>query len=247
MTRPDIAAAANQLARFLAGPTRAHVTAAKHVLRYLQGTSDKGLTYSKTPTTPIFDTQPGGTHEAFSPQGSDQLQGFVDANWAPEGETKRKSTTGFVLMLHGAAIAWHSKLQTITAQSSTESEYIALSEIGRHSAYYRKLLGEISRQPSEKQTPMPTWEDNQAAIAISNNHTNTSKLRHLDVKYHYVRECVAAGRMDLRYIPTSCQIADCLTKNLGRVLHHTKGSPKSCSASIGSITYGRQACTHGPF
>ena len=220
MTRPDISVAISQLARFVADPTRRHTVAAKHLLRYLCGTTSLGLIYARTPT-PLccFDSQPGGMHSAFNAH-PNQLQCFVDANWAPEGgEVKRKSTTGLVFMFNGAAIAWTSKLQPITALSSTEAEYIGLSEAGRQSLYHRNLHHEFSLTPDVEEPPLPIWEDNQSAIIISENPENTSRIRHLDVKFHFIRECVANKHTVLRYIPTSCQLADCLTKNLGRVLH----------------------------
>ena len=128
MTRPDICTAVHQLARFLSAPGEEHMVAAKHLLRYLRGTPQLGLKYSKTPSLPSFDDVQ--VPEAFAH--SDNLNGFVDANWAPSSDTQRKSTTGYVFMLHGAAIVWYSKLQSVIALSSTEAEYIALSEAARH-------------------------------------------------------------------------------------------------------------------
>ena len=113
-TRPDIAWSVSQCARFFSGPAPCHLTAAKRILRYLAGTIDKPLTYSR-------DHPLGG------------LLGFCDADWAGCKDS-RKSTSGWVLKLAGAAISWYSKRQSVVALSSAESEYIAACSCARQTS-----------------------------------------------------------------------------------------------------------------
>jgi len=190
------------------------MTAAKHVLRYLRGTSTLGLVFSKVAERHSFEGVP--TPEVFAPEMHNSLCGFVDANWAPTTETQRKSTTGFIFRLNGGAVAWSSKLQTVVALSSTEAEYIALSEASRLAVFLKNVLVELqTQQPS---VPIHLFEDNQSAIHISNNPENTSRVRHLDIRYHFVRQCIEDGKIKLHYIPTQCQLADSFTKSLHRIL-----------------------------
>ena len=112
-TRPDIAFAVSELSRFVSAPAAAHGKALKHLLRYLKGTMDLGVVYSKTG---------GGAGQI------NLLTAAVDADWAGDADT-RKSTTGYVNLLNGAAISWKSKRQSVIALSSAEAEYVAASTL----------------------------------------------------------------------------------------------------------------------
>jgi transposase InsO family protein len=116
-TRPDIAFAINQLSQYLAEPGQVHLGAAKHVLRYVKGTIDYGLVYGA---------------KGRCQQG---LIAYSDSAYANSKENR--STTGFIFMIDAAPIVWSSRKQSLTAQSSTEAEYIAASEAGAI-AYFRK-------------------------------------------------------------------------------------------------------------
>ena len=95
-------------------------------------------------------------------------------------------------------------------------EYIALSEAARLAVFLKNVLIELqAQQPS---APIHLFEDNQSAIHISNNPENTSRVRHLDIRYHFVRQCIEEGKIKLQYIPTQCQLADSFTKSLHRIL-----------------------------
>jgi Reverse transcriptase (RNA-dependent DNA polymerase)/Pol polyprotein, beta-barrel domain/Integrase core domain len=189
-TRPDIAYAVNELGRFNAQATQFHLTAAHHVLRYLAGTANRGLSFSLhgSPT----DIKP---------------EIFVDASWANDLETRR-STSGLVVKLNGNVVAWASKKQKTVALSSTEAEYMAASEAACEALWLRTWIHEVFRV----EVPVAIHCDNQSAIALSKNDTFHQRTKHIDNRYHFIRERVAWGHIKLQFIPTEQQEADILTK-----------------------------------
>ena len=124
-TRPDIAFAVSQVARFQSDPSVYHWDLAKNILRYLKGTRARGLTFS-----------PGAHGDAGV------VRGYVDASWGEDPST-RKSQSGYVFTLGNAAISWKSKLQTTVALSSTEAEYLALSAAVKEALFLRNLVGDL--------------------------------------------------------------------------------------------------------
>jgi hypothetical protein len=158
-TRPDVAYAVNYLSQFNTCYSIAHWNCAKRVLRYLKGTCDERLTFRKT---------------------NKDLIGLTDANWAGDS-TDRRSYNGFVFILAGGAISWGSQNQKCVALSSTESEYIALSEGARESVYLTDLLSELT---AEKKT-VQLYLDNQSAIKLCYNPVFHNRTKHIDIRYHY--------------------------------------------------------------
>ena len=144
-TRPDISFAVSELSRFVSAPAEAHMKAVKHLVRYLRGTMDLGLLYSKTA---------GG---AGPPS---VLTAYVDADWAGDPDSRR-STTGYVLVLNGAAISWKSKRQTVIALSSAEAEFIAASSLVQEITYCRKLLSALG---FEQPAATPVFEIGRAHV-----------------------------------------------------------------------------------
>lgn len=195
-TRPDITYAVTQLSKHMMTPTHTHWTAAKHVLRYLKG-NVRTLTYSNTSST--LD-----------------LVGYVDADWAGDVHT-RKSTTGYVFTLGGTAIAWKTKLQPIVATSSTYAEYIALTTAAQEAVALRRLLITF-KLPTDQPTIL--HEDNAAALAISEHHgADHDRSKHMDVRYHYIRELKITQQIRVVKIETAHNVADMFTKALERVKH----------------------------
>ena len=195
-TRPDIAAAVGQLARYMSDPAKHHWTAAKHVLRYLRGTMELGLIYS----------MPSVMSSAHI------LQGFADADWASD-TTTRRSTTGYAFMLNGAAVSWASKTQQTVALSTAEAEYMAVCAATQEAIHLRQLLQELGYP----QDTTKIYEDNQPCIFIANNPATSTRTKHIDIRALFVRERIKRGEIILAYLPTEEMIADSLTKNLDRV------------------------------
>jgi hypothetical protein len=195
-TRPDIAFAMCILSQHSTAPGPAHLSALKRVYHYLSATKDFVLEFN------------GNTKDK-------QLVGYVDSDWASD-PIDRKSVTGYVFLMNGAAISWGSKKQPTVALSSTEGEYMASAQSTREAVWLRQLLTDIGQKTS---TPTTLFIDNQSAIAIARNPTFHARSKHIEVRHHFVREKLADNTINLEYIPTNDQVADILTKGLPVVKH----------------------------
>jgi transposase InsO family protein len=195
-TRPDIAHVVHVLSQFSSDPGATHWSGIKRVLRYLRGTTDYGLTYS-------------GDHDGRS----DEFKAYTDADFGCQPD--RRSTSGYAFLLAGAAISWSSKKQQLVTLSSTESEYVAATHATKHAMWLRQFLGELGfLQPATS----TLRSDNQSAIALSLDSKYHARTKHIDIQYHYVREKVQDGILNLQYCPTAEMTADILTKGLDRQL-----------------------------
>ena len=176
----------------MSNPGPSHIAAAKRILRYLKGTSNQGITYSRGTSAP------------------NQLYAYADADHAgdPEG---RRSITGYVVMLNRGAVSWDSKRQKVTALSSAEAEYYAASAAGCEISYLRRVLQSMGYTQEQ---PTPVAEDNVACIHMSKSSAMYNKGKHIDVRVYRLREFVEEGTMELYYIASNDQVADCLTKSL---------------------------------
>ncbi|PPQ82476.1 hypothetical protein CVT24_002389, partial [Panaeolus cyanescens] len=217
-TRPDIAYATGLLGRFSTNPKRCHWEAAKRVLRYLKGTRDLELQ---------FDGNDVSMDMSF--------HGYSDADWSGDPETS-KSTSGYVFLSSRGAIGWASKRQSLVALSSTESEYVGLCTAGQHLAWLRNFFEDIGH-PQTQATELKC--DNQAAITLSRDAQFRARTKHIQRKYHYLRDdLVANGHAVIRYVPTDDMVADIFTKALPHDKHwkftqamglrpHSSGSVKT--------------------
>lgn len=212
-TRPDIAFTVHILAKKMVRPSVYDVVLVKRVFRYLQGTKDLALVY----------------------QGKSKVVGYSDASYA-EDVIDRKSVTGLVYIMNGGAILWKSKRQPIVSLSSTEAEYIALTSTMKEGVWLAKLDAELR----QKESIVEIYEDNQSTIALASNHIHNDRSKHIDVRYHYIRDMVEKGKVKIHYIQTKQQTADVLTKGLSPPLHQVhvrglglrSGSPTSSSSII---------------
>lgn len=195
-TRADIAAAVAVVSRFVSNPGQAHWTAAKRILRYLKGTTDLGIVFTKDTQV----TEPG-------------LTGYCDASWGGDLDS-RCSTTGYVFHIANGPVVWRSKLQKAVAKSSAEAEYLAVSAAVSECIWLRMLLSELGFIQA-KATEI--YEDNQACIAMSQNPAHHQRAKHIDIHYHFVKDHCAKGNVILVYLPTNDMVADMLTKPTGRV------------------------------
>lgn len=188
VTRPDLMFVVCLISRFMADPKEEHMMIAKRVLRYLRGTLDYGIFY-----------------EIFSVM---QLLGFTDSDYARD-VNDRKSTSGYVFLMNGAAICWSSRNQAIVTLSSTEAEYVAATSAACHSVWLKGILQELNVAGCEC---IDIMCDNSSAIKLSKNPVMHRRTKHIDVRYHYLRNLTNEGAMRLLYCGTSEQIADIMTK-----------------------------------
>lgn len=189
-SRPDIAYAVGQAARFCQNPGKAHWAAVKRILSYLSGTRHHGLLFSGT--------------------GRAKFVGYTDADYAGCIDSRR-STSGFIFLHLGCAVAWGSRRQQCTALSTTEAEYIAASDASKEAIWLRRLLIQIDFLPSG---PVRLLCDNESAIRLVHNPTHHQRTKHIDVRFHFIREKQANGEIDINYVTTTHQLADILTKPL---------------------------------
>lgn len=205
-TRPDISNTVTRLAQFTSCPKRWHIVKAKRVLRYLAGTTDLGLVYTKS---------------------NEPVIGYSDADWGGD-PTDRCSFTGYVFTLSNAAISWRSQKQQRVALSTTEAEYVSLSEALKEAVHLRSLLMEIGLNKLSKIT---VFTDNRGAECIANNPVFHKRTKHIDIKFHFIRSTIKDGLVNVQHVPTQEMVADVLTKPLARVNH------EHCVSKLGLIKY----------
>lgn len=194
-TRPDIAFTVNRLSQFNDSYQKVHWSAAKRVLRYLQATQNFGLVFKK---------------DNFG------IQGFSDADHVND-INDRIWYTGYVFILSGAAISWKSKKQRSVAISSTESEYVVLSETSREALYLRNLMQELKLNDL---TMINLGTDNRGAKYIAENATCHLHTKYIATRYHFIRQLVRNNEIKLSHVPSKVMPADILTKSLPGLAHH---------------------------
>jgi hypothetical protein len=135
---------------------------------------------------------------------------YLDSDWASDPITRR-SVTGYFFTLAGGPVTSQSKAQTTVAHSSTEAEYMASSDCCCQVSWICNIFLELSMRLS----PIPVYIDNQGSIFIGSNPVQEICTKHIDIKYHYVHECIAVKKIELFFVPTKDNTADIFTKNLG--------------------------------
>jgi hypothetical protein len=177
-TRPDISFVVNSLSQFMVDPRRVHWIAVKHLLSYLRGTMEYRLLYEHS----------GGV----------RLAGFTDAVWDGCAED-RKSTSGCCFNIESCIISWFSTKQRSMSFNSVEAEYMAASLVACEALWLRKLLLGLFEQELEA---IMIDCDNQSCIKLSENLVFHDRSKHIDIRYHFIRDCVQRGAMRLDYIQT---------------------------------------------
>ena len=199
--RYDIAYAVSVLSRYLMNPNRKVIDAAKRVVRYLLKTKDFKI---------VWSTEEG----EISSDRVNKMWGAVDASFASDLVTRR-SHSGFLIFNNGGCISWKSGLQKLVTLSSCESEFVGLCSAVVEIRYLRQLMEELGK-PQQEGTVL--WEDNKACIILAEGETSSGgRSKHIDVKFRYIAENVKSGEVCVRYIPTSWNYADMMTKPLGKI------------------------------
>ncbi|KAM3410301.1 hypothetical protein ACQJBY_002482 [Aegilops geniculata] len=194
-TRPDITYAVGIVSRYLEAPAETHWNAVKQILRYVSGTLEYGCCYKR-----------GGIS-------APEVIGYSDSDHAGNVDDRR-STTGVVFFLDSSAITWISQKQKVVAISSCEAEYMAAASAACQGVWLCRLLGELT---GDAPTTAKLRVDNKSAIELSKNPVHHERSKHIDIRYHFIRECIEDGKVDVDHVGTDGQLADVLTKALGRI------------------------------
>jgi hypothetical protein len=210
-THPDIAFAVGYVSRFLAEQPEDHMVVMKHILRYIAGTVDWGLHLKKG-------------------NGRVVLLGFSDSDFADDVDS-RKSTTGVLFFLNQSPISWQSTEKNIVAQSSCEVEYVAAANATCQALWLHRVLGELEGL----EPVVPSLKvDNCSAVALICNPVLSGRSKHIEVKYHLLRESAEQGQIEVGEVRTDDQLGDILTKALRRLKFQEMRS------RIGMINVGSQ-------
>jgi len=190
-TRPDISFIVTKLSQNLSNPKASHFTLIKHVLQYIKGTLNHSLVFRKTDNV--------------------KLIAFCDADW---GSTlnDRRSISGYCFSLSesGPVISWKSKKQSSVALSTCEAEYMAISQTCQELSFLVQLLQDLT---SMDFTPVNIYNDNQGAIALVKNPVKHSRSKHIDIRYHFIREYYQSNKINLQYVQSADNFADMFTKS----------------------------------
>ena len=208
-TRPDIAFAVSQVARFTHSPKQSHASAVKTIVRYLKATKDKGTIVQQSSEL--------------------TLHCYADADFAglfkidpPESISSAKSRTGYIIKVSGCPLVWKSQLQTTVALSTAESEYYALSQSMRVLIPIRAMLDEMCKvigvgrvlTLAENCIRATVFEDNTSALRLATEHQITARTRHYHARYHFFWDEVRVGNVEVVFVESAAQDADYLTKIL---------------------------------
>jgi hypothetical protein len=191
-TIPDIFYAINVLSQFMSQPKQTHWIIAKPVLRYLRGTIGYGMRYASSVDL--------------------SLQGYADAYWA-RSTIDIKNTFDCCFPLGSAMVSWCSRKQSSVALSTAEAEYIALSVAVREAVWLRKLLTDLF---DHEMDPTIIHCDNHSCVNLFENPVFHDRSKHIEIKYHYIRDIVQRKTIHVQYPPTHEQITDIFTKPLAK-------------------------------
>ncbi|KAH9704808.1 hypothetical protein KPL70_011615 [Citrus sinensis] len=176
-TRPDICFAVGMVSRYQSNPGHEHWTAVKHIMKYLKRTKNYMLVYSGDELIPV---------------------GYTDSDFMSDKDS-RKSTSGYVFTLGSGAISWRSVKQSNIADSTTEAEYVAASEAAKEAVWLRKFLQDLEVVPTVT-APLKLFCDNSDAVAQSKEPRNHKKQKHIERKYHLIRDIVQRGDVEVTQI-----------------------------------------------
>ena len=185
----------NNYARFMSNPNEEHFKALNQIWQYIRSTIFLGILYS-------FKNAENSNSEP-------ELIGYVDSDWGGDFST-RKSTTGYLFLFGNSPVSWSSRLQKTVALSSCKAEYIALKEASKELIWLQSLFNQLNI----KYNANLIYCDNKSTIDLSKNSEHYARTKHIDIQYHFIRDCIKNNIFKLLYINTKDQLADALTKTL---------------------------------
>lgn len=192
-TRPDLGFSVGVVSRYMESPNESHLKAVKQILRYIKGTMNYGLNYRKG--------------------GDGKLVGYSDSSHGMDLDD-RKGTTGTVFYFSGSPVTWSSQKQRTVALSSCEAEFMAATSAACQALWLRSLLKDLTGWEIQS---VKLLVDNKSAIALMKNPVFHGRSKHIDTKFHFIRDCVEKNLIKVEHVSGEQQKADILTKPLPRV------------------------------
>lgn len=189
-TRPDLMYVLSLINRFMSSPTELHMQAVKRVPRYLNDTTDLGIMYKRN--------------------GNEKLEAYTDSDFAGDLDDRR-STSGYVFMLSTGAVSWSSKKQPVVSLSTTKAEFIAAAYCACQGVWMRRILEKLGHTKHGSTT---VYCDNSSTIKLSRNPVLHGRSKHIDVRFHFLRDLTRDGILELVHCNSQNQIADIMTKPL---------------------------------
>jgi hypothetical protein len=197
-TRLDVAEAVRRISRSIGAPTQATWRRIKRVLRYLQGTKDHGIMYRRKALAKLWES-------------------FCDASGPNDDD--RRSVSGYLTLVFGAPVDWYSRTQKVVTLDTCGSEYISCSTSVREGVWLYRLFVEMMACMADNVELPKAFDlktDNMAAIQVASDRRVYKGVKHLEVKYHFIRQMIEEGHVNLGYVDTLHNVADFLTKPLSR-------------------------------
>ena len=191
VTRYDILYAVNQLARTMSKPSKAHMAAAKHLLRYLAGTVDFAITYK---------------------QGGFKLTAFSDVSWGNNPDVK--SVSSYIVFFANAPVSFKVGLQGLTAPSTMETELVAAAQAMKEAAFCSNVMKGLGF--GKRFDSVPLYVDNASALHVAGNRIYSSRVKHVALRYFFIHELVKEDRITVKHVKTEEQLADIGTKRLSK-------------------------------
>ena len=248
-TRPDIATATSILSQYQNSPSPGHLQSARHIVKYLKGTSTHGIIFRNTHDNILQ------SFLQFPQHSKRTLTGISDANWGAQDQSlsfnstseidlhKSRSISGHIITLHGP-VHWSSKRQSITARSSAESEIYATDECCKDIIYISQLIHELNLQNELLNKTIHIYNDSMACVQWSKNKT-TRSIRHIQLRENAIRESVQNGLISVSHVPGTSNPADMLTKEDRDSAHYIHlrdcvvSPPPTCHVSVDSNFQGQ--------
>lgn len=171
-SRPDLAYGIGIVSRFMSNPCHVHWEAVKWLLRYIKGSTDLKLMFTRSNNM--------------------KVQGYCDSDFAADLD-RRRSISGYVFTIGGNVVSWKSSLQQVVALSTTEAEYIALTEAVKEAIWLRGLLKDFGF----KQEAASVWCDSQSALCLAKKSVFHERTKHVAVKYNFIRNIIAAKEVEV--------------------------------------------------
>jgi hypothetical protein len=199
-TRIDLIYIVNVLARHVNKPYNYHMAAARRVLQYLVGRTDKKL---------IFN----GKIDNHNNSNEYNVTIYVDSSYGDD-KVDRKSTCGWLCKINNNLVSWQSKKQSTVATSTTEAEFYGLCEATKEALFMKQWIKYYTGQESQ----VTIMGDNQGSLFIADHNTSHNRTKHIDIQYHFIREHVRNKNINMKYVNTKEQLADILTKPTPKII-----------------------------